>query len=274
MNKSGYHVHTPSPLKQQTINTDKCQHHTTTLVSEKTMTPPPTPLVTGDSKENNSMSEGDIDDDKDHDFDWEDDDENQTEECKAASIKRHATVKRMKGVYKKYCCWHYLSQFMKRVVIAVVGSTIFITVGVCVYLYVPIPSQEDLASPEFTNIRANVQVWMYWAAFMWHIAWIVTFLIQAVPIVVYKWVKFFRGRKSEKVKTYMEVMNFLAKKKRKRFIYYHFLCLQYYMSLKLFIGFAIITAFNWGTWAFLIYIPYSVKITRQYFCNCINSCLF
>ncbi|CAO3633413.1 unnamed protein product [Mucor hiemalis] len=157
-------------------------------------------------------------------------------------------------MYRRYCCWHYLSQFMKRVVIAVIGSSIFITVGVCVYIYVPHPSEEDLADPEFTNVRANIQVWMFWAAFMWHIAWVVTFLIEAVPIVVYKWVKFFRGCRSEKVKTYME----------------------YYMSLKKYIGFAIVTAFNWGTWAFLIDIPYS-SVQRQPYTTIlwrVFACLF
>lgn len=151
-------------------------------------------------------SEGDIDDDKDHSFDWDDEDDIDKNKRITPEIERHHTVKRIRGMYRKYCCWHYLSQFMKRVVIAVIGSSLFITVGVCVYIYVPHPSEEDLANPEFTNVRANIQVWMFWAAFMWHIAWVVTFLIEAVPIVVYKWVKFFRGRRSEKVKTYMEVI--------------------------------------------------------------------
>ena len=151
-------------------------------------------------KQEDDSSDPDIDDDKDHAFDWDDD--NRAAE---PTLKRHKTVKRLQGAYNKYCCWHYLSSFMKRVIIALLGSSVFITAGVCTYIYLPHPTEEQLVDPKFKNIRANVQVWMFWAAFMWNIAWIITFLIEAVPFVVYKWVKFFRGRKSEKVKTYMEV---------------------------------------------------------------------
>lgn len=154
--------------------------------------------------ESSSDSSNDIDDDKDHDFDWNDSDANADKQS-ARSVKQNTTFQRARRLYRKYCFWHYLSLFMKRVVIAAIGSAIFITVGVCIYIYFPQPSPREEDDPNFKNIRDNVQVWMYWAAFMWHIVWLSTFITEAVPYIVTKWVQFFKGRRSEKVKSYMEV---------------------------------------------------------------------
>ncbi|GAN10256.1 calcium channel [Mucor ambiguus] len=189
--------------------------------------------------ESSSDSSNDIDDDKDHDFDWNGNDGNSDKQS-TRSVKQNTTFQRAKTLYRKYCFWHYLSLFMKRVVIAAIGSAIFITVGVCVYIYFPRPSPSEEKDPSFENIRDNIQVWMYWAAFMWHIAWLSTFMTDAVPYIVTKSVQFFKGRRSEKVKSYME----------------------YYMSLKYYIGLLIITAWNWGTWAFLITIAYPKTIIQ------------
>jgi hypothetical protein len=177
------------------------QESNNTAASAKTQQPYPSHKINLNTDE----EEADIDDDKDHDFDWNDNPDSSENPANASSMQRSTTIKRIRKVYRKCCCWNYLSNFMKRVVIAIVGSSIFITVGVCVYIYFPRPSEAELADPEFTNIRANVQAWMYWAAFMWHIAWITTFLIEAVPFLVSKWVKVFRGRRSERLKTYLEV---------------------------------------------------------------------
>ncbi|CEP19714.1 hypothetical protein [Parasitella parasitica] len=201
-----------------------------------------------DELESSSESLNDIDDDNDHEFDWNDDNKktnlNDAEAGRSPSAKRNGTTKyqKVKALYRKYCFWHYLSQFMKRVVIASIGSAIFITVGVCIYVYFPRPSKNQEDDPSFENIRDNVQVWMYWAAFMWHIAWLSTFITEAVPYIVSKWVQFFKGRRSEKVKSYME----------------------YYMSLKYFIGLLVITAWNWGAWAFLITIAYPSVLKQPY----------
>ncbi|EPB89904.1 hypothetical protein HMPREF1544_03287 [Mucor circinelloides 1006PhL] len=191
--------------------------------------------------ESSSDSSNDIDDDKDHDFDWNDSDANADKQS-ARSVKQNTTFQRARRLYRKYCFWHYLSLFMKRVVIAAIGSAIFITVGVCIYIYFPQPSPREEDDPNFKNIRDNVQVWMYWAAFMWHIVWLSTFITEAVPYIVTKWVQFFKGRRSEKVKSYME----------------------YYMSLKYYIGLLVITAWNWGTWAFLITIAYPSVLKQPY----------
>jgi hypothetical protein len=147
------------------------------------------------------LSNHDIDDDEDSSFDWGDDIDNKCQ-------KRDPTLRfaRLARCYHKYCFWHYLSQFMKRVVIAVLGSLIFITIGVCVYIYFPTPTESEKADPRFANVRSNVQLWMYWLAFMWHIAWITTFVIEVIPYLVSKWIKVFRGRRSERFKSYMEVI--------------------------------------------------------------------
>jgi hypothetical protein len=201
----------PSPLKLDDKNwslnspVDNHQEKSDTTTSKTQY-----PSIKNDPKEeipplNTDDEEADIDDDKDHDFDWNDNPDSEQSPANASSVQRNTTIKRIRTVYRKYCCWYYLSNFMKRVFIALIGSSIFITVGACVYIYFPRPSEAELEDPEFTNIRANVQVWMYWAAFMWHIAWITTFLIEAVPFLVSKWVKVFRGRRSERVKSYLEV---------------------------------------------------------------------
>ncbi|KAI8637277.1 Mechanosensitive ion channel-domain-containing protein [Parasitella parasitica] len=209
--------------------------------------------------ESSSESLNDIDDDKDHNFDWNDDNNNNTNAHTEAtrSAKGNTKYQKVRALFRKYCFWHYLSQFMKRVIIAATGSAIFITVGVCIYVYFPRPSKNQENDPSFENIRDNVQIWMYWAAFMWHIAWLSTFITEAVPYIVSKWVQFFKGRRSEKVKSYME----------------------YYMSLKYYIGLLVITAWNWGAWAFLITIaypsvlkqPYTTTLWRVYACMFVAS---
>lgn len=50
---------------------------------------------------------------------------------------------------------------MKCVVIAVIGSVIFATAGVCIYIYFPRPLRTEKDYPNFGNIRDNIQVWMY-----------------------------------------------------------------------------------------------------------------
>jgi hypothetical protein len=146
----------------------------------------------------------DDDDDDDTDFDWyENPDE--AKDTTNASLQRRSTSKRIRTAYNKYCCWNHLSTAMKRFIIAIVGSIIFITIAVCVYVYFPRPTEAQLADPHFTNIRSNVQMWMYWAAFMWHFAWFSAFIIEAIPYLVIKWIVLFRGRRSERVKTSLEV---------------------------------------------------------------------
>jgi hypothetical protein len=211
-----YASHTPSPLRH---DDEKWQHQRYQVQHHESMVVPEDPItqqhyrqiqqeVQQDEDEDDSTSVGDIDDDKDHNFDWNDNPDAPSKENGNATLKRNRTVQRIQKAYTKYCCWHYLSQFMKRVIITVIGSTIFIVIGICFYIYFPRPSAADLQDPNFTNIRANVQVWMYWAAFMWHIGWVTTFMTEAVPYIVTKWVKIFRGRRSEKVKSYMEVKSF------------------------------------------------------------------
>lgn len=47
------------------------------------------------------------------------------------------------------------------------------------------------------------------------------------------------------------------------------------MSLKSFLAFTVITAWNWGTWAFLINIPFWVRnrLTRNLCKKTISNCL-
>lgn len=137
--------------------------------------------------------------DSDREFDWNDDPDQ-------VKPKRRKTAReRFTAAMKNPCCWHYLSPIIKRIIIAILGSCIFIVIAVVIYATLPQPTEAQLADPNFTNVRSNVQCWMYWAAFMWHIFWITTFMLDMVPSIVSLWTKLFKGRRSEKVKSYMEV---------------------------------------------------------------------
>lgn len=139
------------------------------------------------------------DDDSDREFDWNDDPDQ-------VKPKRRKTAReRFTAVMKNPCCWHYLSPVLKRIIIAILGSCVFIVIAVVIFMTMPAPTEAQLQDPNFTNVRSNVQCWMYWSAFMWHIFWLTTFLLDMVPAFVSLWTKLFHGRRSEKVKSYMEV---------------------------------------------------------------------
>ncbi|ORX54537.1 hypothetical protein DM01DRAFT_265779 [Hesseltinella vesiculosa] len=168
--------------------------------------------------------------DDDDEFDWNDDPDKPK--------RRKTTRERIQHAMSRPCCWHYLSPAMKRIILAVTGSAVFIAVAVAIYLLLPQPTDQQKQDPNFPNVRANVQLWMYWAAFMWHIGWITTLFVELVPSCVSLWTKIFRGRRSEKVKSSME----------------------YYMAMKPYITICLMGAWNWGSWAFLIDYPFtSVK---------------
>ncbi|KAI7863363.1 Mechanosensitive ion channel-domain-containing protein, partial [Spinellus fusiger] len=168
--------------------------------------------------------------DDDDEFDWNDDDQEKS--------KRDSS----RLTLQKPCCWHFLSPFMKRLIIAFIGSCVFISIAVCVYFLLPRPSETEMEDPNFTNVRSNVQLWMYWSAIMWHIGWITTVLIELFPSVVSLWTKCFWGRRSERVKSAME----------------------YYMAVKLYTGIFLVAIWNWGVWAFLIAHPFSSVNSHAY----------
>lgn len=139
------------------------------------------------------------DEDSDCEFDWNDDPDH-------IKLKRRKTTKeRLQAAIRNPCCWHYLSPLLKRVIIAFLGSCIFVIIAIIIYFALPKPTQAERQNPDFKNIRSNVQCWMYWSAFMWHIFWITTFALDSVPSIVSLWIKIFRGRRSERAKSYMEV---------------------------------------------------------------------
>ncbi|KAG0171099.1 hypothetical protein DFQ30_001526 [Apophysomyces sp. BC1015] len=192
-------------------------------------------------------------DDDDDDFDWNDDPD------QIKPRRRKTTRERIQAAMARPCCWNYLSPFMKRLLIALLGSAVFIAIAVCFYLLLPIPTEQEQSDANFKNVRSNVQCWMYWAAFMWHIGWLTTVLIELVPKVVSLWTKIFKGRRSERVKSNME----------------------YYMSLKWYLGIVMMASWNWGSWAFLLQYPfpsvgkqdYSQVIWSVFACIFVASCL-
>ncbi|CAO3674803.1 unnamed protein product [Rhizopus stolonifer] len=202
---------------------------------QKENTPPPPPPPQPEEEE-----------DSDREFDWNDDPDH-------VKPKRRKTAReRFQAAMNNPCCWHYLSPLLKRIIIAILGSCMFIIVAIIIYFTLPKPTEAEQQNPDFKNIRSNVQCWMYWAAFMWHIFWVTTFALDSVPSIVSLWIKIFRGRRSEKAKSYME----------------------YYLSLKHFWCLVLLAAWNIGSWVFLINYPfpsiklhaYSAVITKVFAC--------
>lgn len=137
--------------------------------------------------------------DGDEEFDWNDDPD------QPRPKRRKTTRQRIQEAMRRPCCWSYLSPVTKRFIFALVGSCVFITPAVCVNLLLPVPTEAERQDPNFKNVRSNLQCWLYWAAFQWHIGWVTTVVVEMVPSIVSMWTKMFRGRRSEKVKSAMEV---------------------------------------------------------------------
>jgi len=173
----------------------------------------------------------------DSEFDWNAD-PNEPEKPK----RRRTTKEKIKSVMQRPCCWHYLSPFSKRFLIGFGGSCLFVGVAMLVHFLLPYPSFDEQASPNFANVRNNVQCWMYWSAVIWIIGWFTTIFVEALPSVVSMWVKIFMGRRSEMVKSQLE----------------------YYMSMKKYLKILLVAAWNWGTWAFLTQIPFQSVQKQPY----------
>ncbi|KAI8978039.1 Mechanosensitive ion channel-domain-containing protein [Pilobolus umbonatus] len=156
------------------------------------------------------------------DFDWNADPD-------VKPIRRQTTLRKLKGFIDRPCCWHYLSPLVKRVFIAISGSVMFVGIAIIIYFTLPAATEEERARPGFKNIRSNVQCWMYWAAFMWHAVWITLIVSDLLPSLISHFTKKFTGRRSEKIKTYLE----------------------YYTQLKPYLCFTVVAAWGIGAWAFL-----------------------
>ncbi|KAI8366880.1 Mechanosensitive ion channel-domain-containing protein [Blakeslea trispora] len=198
-------------------------HHQDTLPHEASQTEKIIQEL-DDDEEKQLEAEEKTEIDSDREFDWDDDPD------QIKPKRRRTTKERLAAAMQQPCCWSYLSPIVKRIIIAICGSCVFIVVAIVIYLTLPKATEEQLHDPNFTNVRSNVQCWMYWAAFMWHIYWVSTLLLDLVPSVISLWTKFFHGRRSEKVKSYME----------------------YYMSLKNYFCLVVLAAWNLGSWIFLI----------------------
>ncbi|KAI8968319.1 Mechanosensitive ion channel-domain-containing protein [Mycotypha africana] len=231
--------------EKQELDEDRTLASTANSTVAATTTTTTTTTSTDEDDNHDSKKYGFVD--SDHEFDWNDDPDQQ------AKPKRRKTAReRFTAVMRRPCCWHYLSPIVKRILIALFGSCMFITVAIVIYFTLPEPTEAQQQDPNFTNIRSNVQCWMYWAAFMWHIFWITTWMLDLVPSIVSLWTKLFRGRRSERVKSYME----------------------YYMSLKQYFALVFLAAWNLGAWAFLIDYPfkslklhaYSFVVTKVFGC--------
>ena len=141
-------------------------------------------------------------------FDWDEDvhtlaDGDQNKKKTALSRMKSTDIR---AAQRRYCsCACLRISFAKRYVLALLGSCLFITVAVCFQHFVPQATPEEESIPGFPNYRANVQCWMWWAAALWHFVFIISMVIQLIPLLVSWWSKKFTGMRYERVKTRMEV---------------------------------------------------------------------
>ncbi|KAI7871625.1 hypothetical protein BDF14DRAFT_1762994 [Spinellus fusiger] len=202
----------------------------------------------GLSTEKAKDNEEEDDNDNDDDFDWNDDpDQNKVEKRRLAREHLHRSN-------HYYNCWYYLSPFIRRSILAMLGSCFFIIIGVCIHLLIPHVTTEERNHKEFIDIRSHLQCWLYWAAFMWHISWFTVLVIELVPTMISKWTKAFNGRCSESLKNYME----------------------YYMRLKWYTNLIIIVSWNWGSWSYLIEHVF-LSVRQEYYSEVIwnvHACTF
>ncbi|KAG1446026.1 hypothetical protein G6F56_009711 [Rhizopus delemar] len=92
--------------------------------------------------------------DSDREFDWNDDPDH-------VKPKRRKTAReRFQAAMNNPCCWHYLSPLLKRIIIAILGSCMFIIVAIVIYFTLPKPTEAEQQNPDFKNIRSNVQCWI------------------------------------------------------------------------------------------------------------------
>lgn len=146
--------------------------------------------------------------DEDEEFDWFEDDHQQDRLKRSKSSIRRAKHKNI----KQPCCWHYLTPYMKRFLICFIGSFTFIIIAVLAHIYLPEGTIQQQNNPNFKNVSKNVQMWMWWAAFMWSISWVTSIFSQLVPSIVRYFTKSITGAHSENVKTRLLVCNHNHKK--------------------------------------------------------------
>ncbi|CAO3610465.1 unnamed protein product [Cunninghamella echinulata] len=179
---------------------------------------------------------GNIEEEEEEEFDWNEDPENKLKR------RRSAREKLKEKNNNTYCCWHYLTPLVQRSIIAFLGSSIFVIISLCVHFLVPKATPEQQNDPNFKNTRDNVQLWMWWASFMWTDAWVIAVVVHLVPSAVSLWVKTFVGRRSEKVKTR----------------------LIYYMSMKRYTTLLLLGLSNWATFHVLRFILFPSVQNQSY----------
>ncbi|KAL1919751.1 uncharacterized protein VTP21DRAFT_1682 [Calcarisporiella thermophila] len=114
-----------------------------------------------------------------------------------------------------------LSPFMRSLVGGTIGASILVAPGIVAHFVMLDPSQE------FT--KRSIELWSFWAAWIWGITWITYFWVQVLPKIVVTVTKRFWGQCPEWLK----------------------LRLEYFIGVRTWIIVAIVVAWMWGSFAFL-----------------------
>lgn len=167
------------------------------------------------------------------DFDWEDD----------ATLGNEEENGRDK-IEKTRSCWTKLSKFTQTFLIVVLGGGVLaapsIVIGILKLLQMPSPDNGNVMVN--TLARNNIMLWTIWAAFILSIWAITRFVVDLVPWQVVKFCVWFTGSCSEKTKTRLE----------------------YFIAVSRWIKVVLVTAWSWGTFAFLVQIPFSDEYNASY----------
>ncbi|CAO3610461.1 unnamed protein product [Cunninghamella echinulata] len=176
--------------------------------------------------------------DEDEEFDWFENDRQQDKLKRSKSSIRRAKHKNV----RQPCCWHFLTPYMKRFLICFIGSFTFIIIAVLAHVYLPEGTIQQQSDSNFKNVSKNVQAWMWWAAFMWSISWITSIVSQLIPSIVRYFTKSITGSQSENVKTK----------------------LLYYIDIRSYVVFLIISAWNVGIWSLFLNVVFKSVKNQHY----------
>ncbi|KAI9249525.1 hypothetical protein BDA99DRAFT_524024, partial [Phascolomyces articulosus] len=150
----------------------------------------------------------------DDQFDWAGGDEEDEDEDEIAEKKRR---KKQSGII---LCLSRNSSYIAWSLLILV-ALILLAVDVAVFVV-----YED----NITWVSYNLQLWFTWAAFMWCLSMLLQVTVELVPWAIKRSVGILRPQSTEVLR----------------------MRLAYYMALRPFIKFLTISAWNWGSWAFII----------------------
>ncbi|KAI8366471.1 hypothetical protein EDC96DRAFT_508209 [Choanephora cucurbitarum] len=151
-------------------------------------------------------------------FDWEAHDEDEDADKKdEEEVKKRGALEKSSIII----CFNQNSSFIAWTCI-VLFAMIFIAIDVAIFVIYHRREQITMTS-------YGLQLWFTWIAFMWSIGFIMQIFVELVPWAIKKAVGYIRPQSTEVLR----------------------MRLSYYMALRLYIKLFLISAWAWGSWAFI-----------------------